>query len=356
MNTFVHRRDNAPWPPVLTPECASPAAAATLIVCVENPKPIWALLVALMLLVAAAPARGDVIFDGRWRTPGRDHWDATVFQKPGNRNRLKYVKSPRRRPAGYSADLRVGGNAASERINFVKVPVFADAEGKETWIAWSTWFPRDANLPAPQNQVDLVSFASKFNAGYCDASRGGAATTLFVYNPDPDRRADRWAVKLTGGVAACSIRTHPIAGLGIPRSRWIDFLCHFKWSAIGGRALSTCSWRVQPKRHWTVGFADTGPNNVRSAQFPGNLFIHYGLYKGELSPYVHVVQGGLVVADTRREAERAAFGRGRAKTPPAAAAAAGEPGTTWLIVVIAVAVVALAVLGGRHLAASRRMA
>jgi hypothetical protein len=308
------------------------------------------------VLAAAAPARGDVIFDGRWPTPGRDRWDAVVFEKPGNGNHLRYVKSPRRRPTGYSADLRVGGNAASERINFVKVPLFADAEGKDTWIAWSTWFPRDANLPAPQNQVNLVAFASKFNAVYCDSARGGAASTLFVYNPNPDRRANGWAVKLSGGVGTCSTRSHPIAGLGIPRSRWIDFLCHFRWSAIGGRALSKCSWRVQPKREWTVGFVDTGPNNVRSAKFPGNLFIHYGLYKGELSPYVHVVQGGLVAAETRREAELAAFGRGRAGAAPTAARAASESGSrTWLLVLVGAAVAALAVVAG-HVASSRRMA
>jgi hypothetical protein len=283
-------------------------------------KNVSATVVALALLAAAPAARADVVFDGRWHTRGLNAWDARVSDEPGNRNKLAFVRSPRRRRSGYSADLKVGGNAASERINFVESPLFADAEGRDNWYAWSTYLPADANLPGGRlsSQVDIASFFSKFNADYCDPSRGGAASTLFLYSDGRSRRSNAWRFKITGGNGSCTVRTHDIRRLGVPKEKWIDFLCHFRWSAVAGTALSKCYWRVQPRKRWRLGFTDTGPNSVRSPTTPGSLSIHYGLYKAEARPYVHIVQGGLVVADTKAEAVRAAFtaaGTGRSASP-----------------------------------------
>jgi hypothetical protein len=300
-----------------------------------------AALAALVLVAAAPSASADVVFDGRWRTPGLNAWDARVSEKPGNRNKLAFVRSPRRAGSVFSADLRVGGNPDSERINFVKSPLFADAEGRDTWIAWSTYIPAGANLPAApmSNQVNMVALFSKFNVDYCPPA--GAATEFFLYGNDPDKPANRWRVALTGGTGTCELRYKDIAGLGVPRRKWIDWLCHFRWSASPGSALSKCHWRVQPHRAWRLGFADTGPNLVRSPDVPGSLSIHYGLYKGEARPYVHLVQGGLVVASTRADAVRAAFA--------GAGSAPGGSDRRALLIAAGAIVAVLALIAGRML-------
>jgi hypothetical protein len=258
--------------------------------------------IAITGLAMPSAAHARIVFDGRWSGPGLNHWDTVLFMKPGNRNKLHYVTSPRRRGSGYSPDLLVGGNAASERIVFLKT-VFADAEGQDDWWAWSVYIPGDSDIP---NSIFAVSLFSKFNWPICGLR--GPANSLYMVNPDPRRPADRWRYVLTGGKGGpCNIRYVDVRGLPVVKRKWIDFSCHYRWSsAATGR--STCYYRVEPDTGWTLGFDDVGPNLISAADSPGSLMVHYGLYKPEERPYAHFDLGGLVVADTRREAEQAAFG------------------------------------------------
>jgi hypothetical protein len=265
----------------------------------------------------------------------------TIFQKPGNRNKLRYVVSPRRRRAGYSASLLVGGNAQSERIVFLK-QVFKDAEGKDDWWAWSVYIPSGSEIP---NMVYAVSLFSGDNWPICGLR--GPANSLYMTNPDPSRPADRWRYILTGGKNTCSVRYADVRGLRVVKDRWIDFLCHFRWSsAPGGTGLSRCYHRVDPTRGWRLGFNVVGPNLVSGPKYPGSLRVHYGLYKGEARPYVHFDLGGLVVADTRTEAEQAAFGSAQ----PSAAAAPGSMGQSVraALLILAAAIVAGAIILSRY--------
>jgi hypothetical protein len=208
----------------------------------------------------------------------------------------------------------VGGNDASERIVFLK-DVFARAEGKDDWWAWSLYIPTDSVIP---NSVFAVSLFSKFNWPTCGFR--GPANSLYMVNPDPSRPADRWRYILTGGKGgACNVRYLDIPRLPVVKKKWIDFSCHYRWSsadaATAETGISKCFYRVEPDTAWTLAFSDVGPNLISTAEFPGSLRVHYGLYKAEAPPYAHFDLGGLVVADTRQEAERAAFGRRAAPAP-----------------------------------------
>lgn len=309
-------------------------------------KPISAVALAALVLLAAAPAAtADLVFDGRWRSPGVNDWDGVLQLKPGNRNKLRYVKEPRRRGRGYAADLRVGGNAASERIEFQETNLFSAAEGKDHWWAWSFRIARDSAIP---DIAFVTQINSKFNDAYCSVQRGGASNSLRMMNAVRGRPSDRWYWTITGGNGSCRITQIRIPGLRVIKSRWIDFSCHFRWSSTPS-GLSRCLYRVQPRRAWRRAFENAGPNLVRSPAFDGNLRISQGLYKAEAAPYVHLTLGGLVVADTRAEAERAAFGRG----PPAAATTLGSRPETIrkrtpasrAILLVAAAGVAAALLG-----------
>jgi hypothetical protein len=301
----------------------------------EMLKALSATCAALAALAACAPAHAGIVFDGRWRSPGLDHWDATLVLKPGNRNRLAYVASPRWDGSRYVASLRVGGNAESERIVFVK-RVFADADGRDDWWAWSIFIPRDSHNP---NAIYAVSLFSKFNASICGLR--GPANSLFVVNPNPRRPADRWRYMIAGGKGACTVSEVGIPGLRVVRGRWIDFSCHFRWSSAPAgdpqTGISTCYYRVEPRRSWTLAFDAKAPNLVSSLDAAGSLTIHYGLYKPESRPYAHLELGGLVVADTRSEAERAAFG----PASPPRARTSTSTGHRRAPVIVAVAIVAL---------------
>jgi hypothetical protein len=265
-----------------------------------------AALVGALVLAPPSAARAALVFDGRWVKPGLNHWDQVVNLKPGNRNRLTFVTQPRRRASGYAADLLVGGNAESERIEFLKADLFSHAEGKAGWWAWSFLIRADSTLP---DAVVVTQINSKFNGDYCSVAAGGAANGLRMVNPVAGHRADRWYWAITGGKGACRIKQIRIPGLRVVKGRWIDFLCYFKWSS-GPTGVSSCSYRAQPRQAWRRAFAVGGANLVSSPSFAGNLRIEQGLYKGESAPYVHIVQGGLVVARTRDDAVRAAFGEG----------------------------------------------
>jgi hypothetical protein len=310
---------------------------------------VAAMLAAVIFLAAASTAGAEIIFDGRWNAPGLGNWDETIFQKAGNANRLDYVRAPRRPGSNYSADLLVGGNAASERIVFLKT-VFADAEGKDDWWAWSVYIHANSDIP---NSVFLVSLFTKFNASVCGAR--GPANSLYMVNPDPSRPADRWRYVLAGGKGTCHVRYVDIAGLRVVKQRWIDFSCHFHWSSApagaSGTGVSQCWYRAQPSTAWTPAFHDSGPNLVSTNGVPGTLSVHYGLYKPEAAPYTHFDLGGLVVADTRHEAERAAFGAPGTPAPPSEPSTG--PSVLLFVAVGGVAAVALALLarmlhGGRH--------
>jgi hypothetical protein len=300
---------------------------------------LCATLAAAVALAVAPRAGAAIVFDGRWPKPGLNRWDTILDFKPGNANKLRYVTSPRRRRSGYSADLRVGGNAQSERIVFLK-QVFDDAEGKDDWWAWSVYIPSDSDIP---NMVYLVSLFSGDNFPICGIR--GPANSLYMENPNPSRRADRWRYILTGGKATCSIGYVNVRGLRVVKDRWIDFSCHYRWSSSedpSNTGLSQCFYRVAPRRRWTLGFDVKGANLVSGPVYPGSLRVHYGLYKGESRPYVHFDLGGLVVATTRPEAERAAFGAG---TPAGhAASSTPEPSRAPLIVAAAGALAAAALL------------
>jgi hypothetical protein len=260
-----------------------------------------------MTFFAMAPlAHARIVFDGRWLAPGLGNWDTVLSTKPGNANRLSYVTAPRRRASGYSADLLVGGNAASERIVFLKT-VFADAEGQDDWWAWSVYIAANSDIP---NAMFAMSLFSKHNQPICGL--GGPANSLYMANPNPALPADRWRYVLTGGLNSCHRRYVDVAGLNVLKQRWIDFSCHYRWSSAlagtPGTGISTCYYRVLPNVGWTLAFNDIGPNLVSIDTYPGSLSVHYGLYKPESSPYSHFDLGGLVVADSRAEAEQAAFG------------------------------------------------
>jgi hypothetical protein len=264
-----------------------------------------AALAALIVLTTPSAARADIIFDGRWRTPGLNSWDWLLNLEPGNRNKLTFVKSPRRRRSGYAADLRVGGNARSQRIEFLEANLFPAAEGKDHWWAWSLRIPSGSVVPST---VFVTQMNSDFNGTYCSIPRGGASNNLRLWNPVAGRPADRWYWTITGGNGSCRIRQIRIPKLRVVRNRWIDFLCRFRWSSTP-HGLSKCSYRMQPRKAWRRAFRDHGPNLVSSPSAEGNLRVEQGLYKAAARPYVHLLQGGLVVADTRVQAARAAFGR-----------------------------------------------
>jgi hypothetical protein len=303
-------------------------------------KPISAAIAAVVVLAVAPAASADLVFDGRWRSPGANGWDGVLQLKPGNRNKLRYVMEPGRRGRGYAADLRVGGNAASERIEFQKTNLFSAAEGKDHWWAWSFRIARDSAIPGI---AFVTQINSKFNDAYCSVQRGGASNSLRMMNAVPGRPSDRWYWTITGGNGSCRITQIRIPGLRVVKNRWIDFSCRFRWSSTPS-GLSKCFYRVQPHRAWKRAFEDVGPNLVRSPAFDGNLRISQGVYKAEARPYVHLILGGLVVADTRAEAELAAFGRG---TPAAATTRASRrrTPTSQAILVVAAAGVAAALLG-----------
>jgi len=299
-----------------------------------------AALAALVLASAAPAAFADVVFDGRWRTPGLNRWDGVLTLKAGNRNKLDYVTSPRRRASGYAADLRVGGNAASERIEFLEADLLPTAEGKDQWWAWSFYIASDSALP---DIAFVTQINSKFNGTYCSAARGGASNGLRMMNPVAGRPADRWYWTITGGSGTCRIEQIRIPRLGVVRNRWIDFLCHFRWSSTAA-GRSSCSYRVQPHRAWRRAFDHVGANLVSAPNFAGNLRVSQGLYKAEAPPYVHVVQGGLVVADRRAEAAQAAFGVRRG-TAGSTGRWIGQGERTLIVVALAAAAaVALLVL------------
>jgi Polysaccharide lyase len=294
---------------------------------------------AAVLALAAIPApaaSADVVFDGRWSTPGVNHWDQVLELKPGNGNRLRFVTDPRRRSAGYAADLRVGGNDRSERIEFQKGNLLPSAEGTDQWWAWSFYIARDSAIPSV---AFLTQANSRFNGTYCSISRGGASNSLRMMSPDRRRRADRWYWTAAGGRGSCKIAQLRIPGLRVVKHRWIDFLCHFRWSSTAS-GRSTCGYRVQPRRGWRRAFDYRGPNLVSSPDADGNLRIAQGVYKAEAPPYVHVIQGGLVIADTRAEAANAAFGNAR---PPNASSAA-RPGDRIRTPLIGGALAAIALL------------
>jgi polysaccharide lyase-like protein len=282
-------------------------------------KPISAAITALVLLAAAPAADAGLVFDGRWQSPGVNNWDGVLTLKPGNRNKLRYVKAPRRRGWGYAADLRVGGNAASERIEFQE-NLFPNAEGQDHWWAWSFRIARDSTIPSI---AFLTQMYSRFNGTYCSIPRGGASNSLRMMNPVRGRRSDRWYWTITGGNGRCRITHVRIPGLRVVKERWIDFTCHLRWSSTPA-GLSKCYYRVQPRKAWRRAFKDVGPNLVTAAAADAGLSLSQGLYKAEARPYVHVTLGGLVIADTRAEAQRAAFSRKR----PIAAAAATTPRRT----------------------------
>ena len=311
---------------------------------------VAAMLAAVIYLAAASTAGAGIIFDGRWNGPGLGNWDETISLKAGNANRLSYVRSPRRAGSNYSADLLVGGNAASERIVFLKT-VFDDAEGKDDWWAWSVYIHANSAIP---NSIFLVSLFSKFNASVCGPLRG-PANSLYMVDPDPSRPADRWRYVLIGGKGTCHVRYVDVPGLRVVKQRWIDFSCHYHWSSVPagarGTGVSQCWYRTQPSTAWRLAFHDSGPNLVSTNEVPGTLNVHYGLYKPEARPYAHFDLGGLVVADTRQEAERAAFG-GRA-TPARPSGTSSGPGVLLFVAVGGAAAIALALLarmlrGGRH--------
>jgi Polysaccharide lyase len=309
------------------------------------PNILAATLAALVLFSAAPAASADVVFDGRWHTPGLNDWDGVLTLKAGNRNRLGYVTAPRRRTGGYAADLLVGGNAASERIEFLEANMIPDAEGTAQWWAWSFYIPSDSAIPSI---AFVTQTNSKFNGIYCSVARGGASNGLRMMSPARGRPADRWYWTITGGRGSCRIKQIRIPGLRVVKDRWIDFLCHFRWSSsAAGR--SNCSYRVHPQRAWRRAFDDAGPNLVSAPEEDGNLRVAQGLYKAEAPPYVHVVQGGLVVADTRTEAAQAAFG-----DPTLGAGSASDwiDRAKWALIAVALAVAAAVVLvlarGLRH--------
>jgi len=222
--------------------------------------------------------------------------------------------------------------------------VFADAEGKDDWWAWSVYIPADSDLPS---SVFTVSLFSKFNWPTCGLR--GPANSLYMVNPDPRRPADRWRYVLTGGKGgACNVRYVDIPGLRVVKEKWIDFSCHYRWSSAEagtpGTGISKCYYRVEPDTQWTLGFDDVGPNLISSAEFPGSLTVHYGLYKPEDLPYAHFDLGGLVVADTRGEAEQAAFGH---RAAPAGRQDPTQPRAAILISAGVIALVVLALLSRR---------
>ena len=308
-----------------------------------------AAIAALAMLVVPGTAQGRVVFDGRWSAPGRDHWDAVVSLKPGNRNVLRYVTSPRRRSQGYAADLRVGGSSAAERIEFWRSNLIPDAEGTSQWWAWSVYVPSDRPVP---RAVVVLQIASKFNARYCSIARGGASTGLRMTNPVAGRPADRWFWTVTGGRGRCRIRQARIRALPVVTDRWIDFACHFTWSSTAA-GRSKCSYRVRPAKAWTLAFSDVGPNLVSAPAAPGNLSIQHGLYKSEARSYAHLVDGGLVVADTAAQATRAAFDEDDARSGEATQA------TSRVVAIALVVVAGLSVLAaltaGRLRFRGRRM-
>jgi hypothetical protein len=299
-----------------------------------------ATLALLACLALPVPARAGIVFDGRWAKPGLGDWDMTIFQKPGNHNELDYVVSPRRRATGYSASLLVGGNAQSERIVFLK-QVFEDAEGKDDWWAWSVFIPSASEVP---NTVYAVSLFSGDNWPICGLR--GPANSLYMTNPDPRRPADRWRYILTGGKNTCSVRYADVRGLRVVKDRWIDFLCHFRWSsARGATGLSRCYHRVEPAHGWRLGFSVLGPNLVSGPKYPGSLRVHYGLYKGEARPYVHFDLGGLVVANTRAQADQAAFGPTRASADAPSGSTGHSTRAALLLLMAAIVVAAIVVYG-----------
>jgi len=307
-----------------------------------------ALLVAAGVLAGPATAAGGLVFDGRWAAPGLDNWDETIILKPGNANRLSYVRSPRRPGSAYSADLLVGGNDQSERIVFLKT-VFADAEGQDDWWAWSSYVHAGSAIP---NSLFVVSLFSKFNESVCGSR--GPANSLYMTNPDPNRPADRWRYVLVGGKGSCHVRYVDVPGLAVVRQHWIDFSCHFRWSSapVGApdTGLSQCWYRVQPSTAWRPAFRDSGPNLVSTDEVPGTLSVHYGLYKPEAAPYAHLDLSGLVVAGTRQQAERAAFGGRAAPARPGGASTGGPPAGLFIAAGAAagLALLALAARNGRR--------
>jgi hypothetical protein len=308
-------------------------------------KLVVAALAGVVLLASAPRADAAIVFDGRWSKPGLGNWQTDLNFKPGNANKLDYVRSPRRRRSGYSASLRVGGNAQSERIVFLK-EVFKDAEGQDDWWAWSVLIPSDSTIP---NMIYLVSLFSGENFPICGFR--GPANSLYAANPNPRRPADRWRYILTGGKNTCSVRYTGVRGLPVVKNRWIDFSCHYRWSSSmdpANTGLSQCYYRVAPHRGWTLGFDVTGANLVSGAIYPGALRVHYGLYKGEARPYVHFYLGGLVVATTRAEAEGAAFGADgpavTASAPAPAPTAGGSPSWRVPLAIAGAAVLLVALL------------
>jgi Polysaccharide lyase len=308
-------------------------------------------VVAVISLAAPSTARAHIVFDGRWAAPGLNHWDTVLFMKPGNDNRLRYVESPRRRASGYSPDLLVGGNAASERIIFLK-NVFLDAEGKDDWWAWSVYIPADFAIP---NSVFVVSLFSKFNWPTCGLR--GPANSLYMVNPDSSRPADRWRYVLAGGKGgACNVRYVEIPGLPVVKQKWIDFSCHYRWSSAEagtpGTGISKCWYRVEPNSAWTLGFDDVGPNLISTAESPGSITVHYGLYKAEEAPFAHLDLGGLIVADTRQEAEQRAFGSRTGASLHRSPSA--RPGAAVYVAGGVIAVLALAIISGNLRSPRRR--
>jgi hypothetical protein len=258
------------------------------------------------LLLTAIPASAAVQFDGRWQTPGLNDWAFVDSEHVGNTNVLSYVTSPRRRASGYSPSLLVGGaNKLGERIEYQRT-VFANATGRDAWLAWSIYLPSDSGV---FNAMYVTQVKSRFNASLCGNPGSLPASISFrMANPaNFTAPATNWIVEVGGGVGSCGKRVYvlPAATFPLTRDRWVDWECHVHWApTLAGLPLTQCWMRYAGV--WVQAFRDTGPNLERSPTFDGDVIARHGLYKAESeTQYAHLFLGGLVIADAQVEAEAA---------------------------------------------------
>lgn len=281
------------------------------------------LFVLVTLLVAVGSANAAIRFDGRFPSGTAPqvtqaggnigNWAFVDFTDPGNANVLAY-NTTLRRGTHAAADITIKPQAG-ERIEFSK-DVFpgTTGEGKDVWFAWSVRLPSKLTDGTPFRLppiMNLMQIPTRYVATYCGL--GHNQEIGISYTGSTPRDAHIWRAQVVGGNGSCTAKPFTMPQIPIVRDLWYDWSCHYHFTSVAANAQNTCYYRINGSA-WALGFNAPGVANlVRSPSFAGNVQVRHGFYRPGHWAQTYwqnsrVVQGGLVIADTRAEAEAAAFG------------------------------------------------
>lgn len=268
------------------------------------------------------PPNPTLLFDGRFHTnpppfgTGADRWALLDSTDAGNSNQATYVLSPRRRSSEYAAKLQVGGpELHGERLEFQKEVFAGPIQHMDIWLAFSM---------RPESSISLALFANlmqrytKYDSSAPAPSPG--ATGIQCYIPTGEI-SYRWVTGVSNGAKTWHQPNLTTLNGGHPNvaditGKWTDWLIRTKFERTAGitevwyRAATTGATDNPTMGSWSQLLNDTtSPTYVYSPTFDADLLIRHGLYKpgNRVASYAVVEQSGLVIANTRADAEAGAF-------------------------------------------------